>query len=122
MAYETDFYRWTTEQAGAVREARFADLDLAALVEEVEARGRREADALVNANERILIHVLRWQAQPGQRCDNWRRLVSPGRRVWESHTSWKCAPGCPRRFSMGGVTTWCGVDSVLRGRGARRLR
>lgn len=40
--YETDFYRWTQETAELLRQRKFTELDLEALVEEVESIGRRE--------------------------------------------------------------------------------
>jgi hypothetical protein len=38
--YEEDFYVWAEQQAAVLRAGRFDELDLANLIEEVEALGR----------------------------------------------------------------------------------
>ena len=46
--YEEDFYVWTEAQAALLRERRFEALDLANLIEEVEAFGRTERSKTLN--------------------------------------------------------------------------
>lgn len=38
--YETDFYRWTQETAELLKQRRFIEVDLQALIDEVESVGR----------------------------------------------------------------------------------
>jgi hypothetical protein len=40
--YGRDFCLWLAQQAGLLREGRFAELDLPNLIEEIEAMGRRD--------------------------------------------------------------------------------
>jgi Domain of unknown function DUF29 len=42
VKYAQDFYGWTQEQARLLREGRFAELDVANVVEEIETLGRSE--------------------------------------------------------------------------------
>ena len=39
--YDQDFYGWTQEQAALLRTGQLNDLDIANLIEEVEAMGRK---------------------------------------------------------------------------------
>ena len=39
VLYDEDFYAWSREQAGLLRDGRFADLDLEHLIEEVDDLG-----------------------------------------------------------------------------------
>ena len=48
VKYEVDFYGWTQEQARLLREGRFAELDVANVVEEIETLGRGERRELVS--------------------------------------------------------------------------
>jgi hypothetical protein len=43
--YEADFYAWTVEQAKLLRQGRFADADIANIVEEIESLSRSETRA-----------------------------------------------------------------------------
>jgi hypothetical protein len=59
--YETDFFRWTQEQAAALRRAGAervnAPLDWENLAEEIESVGRSDRRAAESATENILIHL-----------------------------------------------------------------
>ena len=52
--YEHDFYTWTQEQARALREGRFTELDLEHLAEEIEDMGKSEARGLQAQIERLI--------------------------------------------------------------------
>jgi len=43
--YETDYYQWTREQAQALRERHFDNIDWENIIEEIEALGRSEYSA-----------------------------------------------------------------------------
>ena len=66
-AYETDFYAWAMEQAALLRAGRFAAADIANIAEEIESMGRGEKRELVNRLTILLLHLLKWQFQPGFR-------------------------------------------------------
>ena len=78
--YERDFYAWTQDQATLLRSHEFARLDIANLSEEIEAMGRSERRQLTARLEILLIHLLKWQFQPGRRSRSWRSTVAEQRR------------------------------------------
>lgn len=69
--YETDFYSWTQEQARLLRSGQLSELDTQNLLEEIEAMGRSELRELVNRLKVLLIHLLKWEHQPGFRGGSW---------------------------------------------------
>jgi Domain of unknown function DUF29 len=79
--YEEDFYVWTEAQAALLRERRFEALDLANLIEEVEALGRSEKSKILNAASVMIEHLLKLQHSPAQEPRNaWRASIREHRR------------------------------------------
>lgn len=78
--YDTDFYTWTQTQAHLLAERRFAELDLANLIEEIESMGRRQQDQLESHLQVLLAHLLKWQYQPERRGNSWRLTIQEQRR------------------------------------------
>jgi hypothetical protein len=66
-AYDTDFYAWTQAQAEALRSKNWPALDLTNLAEEIESLCRRDRRAITHQLERLLLHLLKWAYQPGER-------------------------------------------------------
>ncbi len=64
--YAEDFYVWTEAQAALLRERRFAALDLANLIEEVEGLGDAKKSAVLNNASVIIEHLLKLQHSPAQ--------------------------------------------------------
>lgn len=62
--YDRDFYGWTRRQAELLRRRRFADADLANIIEEIESLGRSESAALESAYRLICTHQLKRILQP----------------------------------------------------------
>jgi Domain of unknown function DUF29 len=73
--YERDFCLWLERQAALLREGRFDQLDLANLIEEVEAMARTDKKAVKNNLVVLLTHLLKHQFQPKQRSSGWRGSV-----------------------------------------------
>jgi hypothetical protein len=71
VKYEQDFYGWTQEQARLLREGRFAELDVANVVEEIETLGRGERRELISHLRVLLTHLLKWAYQSGRRGRSW---------------------------------------------------
>ncbi len=71
IAYEDDFYSWTQEQGARLRSGDFSGLDLANLAEEIESLGRSEFNSLVGAWRVILLHMLKFDHQPGKSTRSW---------------------------------------------------
>jgi hypothetical protein len=70
-AYESDFARWAEAQAAALREGRFADLDLANLTEEIDDLSNRKRDAIRSRMTTIAFHLLKLHYQPEQASRSW---------------------------------------------------
>lgn len=69
--YETDFYRWTQEQAKHLRSQQWSQIDLSNLIEEVESLGTRERRELRNRLSILIGHLLKWHYQPQRRSRSW---------------------------------------------------
>jgi Domain of unknown function DUF29 len=79
MKYDEDLYRWTVEQADALRRRAVNDLDYDNLAEEIESVGRSERREIRSRLKVLLIHLLKWRYQPEKRSDSWRASVSEAR-------------------------------------------
>ena len=54
--YETDYYQWTIEQVQALKERNFDSVDWDNIIEEIEALGRSEYNAVVSLLMRQIEH------------------------------------------------------------------
>lgn len=70
--YEQDFYAWTQQQKQLLGEGKFTELDIAHLIEEIDALGKQQKQELRNRLAVLLGHLLKWQHQPGMRTKSWR--------------------------------------------------
>lgn len=74
--YQTDFYRWTQQQAALLRNEEYAQLDLPNLIEEIEAMGKSDKREVESRLTVILEHLLKFRQEPKSRARNhWRRTV-----------------------------------------------
>jgi hypothetical protein len=80
ISYDKDFYGWVQDQAAALRSGRLSDLDIAHLIDEVEAMGRSERRALESRLVVLLVHLLKWKYQPARRGRSW-QLTCKGQRI-----------------------------------------
>lgn len=69
--YETDFNLWLEETAHLLKEGKWERLDRENLLEEIEAMGRSEKNALKSNLEKLLLHLLKWKYQPAKRSNSW---------------------------------------------------
>ena len=77
--YETDFYSWTQQQAGLLRQGRLGELDVVNILEEIEGMGRSEQRQLSHRLDVLLMHLLKWQYQPGHRSSSWEGSIKEQR-------------------------------------------
>jgi predicted DNA-binding ribbon-helix-helix protein len=77
--YETDFYRWTQEQAARLREGRLDKLDVPNLVEEIDSLGRNQRHELRSRLRVLLMHLLKWQYQPERQGPSGESTISEQR-------------------------------------------
>ncbi|WP_174273573.1 DUF29 domain-containing protein [Sphingomonas bacterium] len=71
IAYDGDLYGWAIEQAGFLRAGKVELVDWANLAEELEGMARSEYRSLESALRILLLHLLKWEAQPGLRSKSW---------------------------------------------------
>ena len=83
--YERDFYAWANEQAALLRDRRLSEADIENIAEEIESMGRSEKRELISRLTVLLLHLLKWQAQPGLRGNSWRGSIRVQRLALESH-------------------------------------
>lgn len=73
--YEQDFYAWTQEQAGLLRQGKFEALDSEHIAEKMESLGislRRELRSRLIV---LLVHRLKWDKQPEHRSRSWKVTI-----------------------------------------------
>jgi hypothetical protein len=73
--YEADFYRWTQDTSEHLKRGEFTDIDVAALVDEVEDLGRRQKSALQSRLTVLIIHLLKWDIQRARRSRSWQAAI-----------------------------------------------
>ncbi|QVL47149.1 MAG: DUF29 domain-containing protein [Thiocapsa sp.] len=81
--YEQDLVAWAFANARLLREGRFESLDVENIAEELEDLGRSEKRALASHLRVLLLHLLKWQAQPARRGPSWRRSIRNARQEIE---------------------------------------
>ncbi|ETW97749.1 DUF29 domain-containing protein [Candidatus Entotheonella palauensis] len=59
--YEDDFTAWAEETVLLLRKDRFGDIDMDALIEEIEGLARYHRDAIKSQLKRLLLHLLKLQ-------------------------------------------------------------
>jgi hypothetical protein len=80
--YETDFYRWTQEQARHLRRAAdlrvnaTTEIDWLELAEEIEDLGKSLERELYSRLSVLLAHLLKWQIQPSLRGNSWALTIA----------------------------------------------
>lgn len=78
--YETDFYRWTQQQATLLRNHQWSQLDLSNLIEEIESLGRQQRQELRNRLSVLIGHLLKWEYQSQRRSRSWLATIRIQRR------------------------------------------
>ena len=69
--HESDFYRWTHEQAALLRERRLDELDTEHLIEELWDMGASQERELESRLAVLLAHLLEWRFQLERRGKSW---------------------------------------------------
>jgi hypothetical protein len=80
VRYEDDLYAWTQEQASFLRARQSDGLDWENLAEEIAAVGASDRRKLESRLCVVLLHLLKWQAQPALRGASWRKTLRTQRR------------------------------------------
>src|SRR5262245_33342319 len=77
--YNEDFYAWIRATVELLRQRRFTEIDITHLAEELEDMGKRERRALESYIRNVMLHLLKWRAQPENRGASWRQSIRNGR-------------------------------------------
>jgi len=77
--YATDFDLWVRQTARLVREQRWQELDVEALLAEIEDLGKSERRGISSQLTRLLMHLLKWHYQPQRRSESWLDSISDAR-------------------------------------------
>ncbi len=72
LLYEQDFYSWIQQHIVLLKEARFNELDINHLVEELEDMGKSNKRELESRFIILIAHLLKWQYQVEMRSNSWR--------------------------------------------------
>lgn len=83
--YETDFYAWTSQQAGLLRGKNLLNADLENIAEEIEDMGKNLKRELESRLKILFIHLLKWQYQSGYRGNSWRYSIEEQRAELADH-------------------------------------
>src|SRR5271157_3391888 len=83
--YDSDFFAWSRQQAALLRAGKLAEADIEHIAEEIDSMGRSEKRELVNRLTVLLLHLLKWQFQPGLRGNSWRLSIEEQRYRLEDH-------------------------------------
>ena len=70
--YEDDFTLWAEEQAAALNEGRFADLDLVNLADEIGGLSRSDKQQIGSRLTTLLLHLLKHAYQPERATRSWK--------------------------------------------------
>ena len=80
VAKEADLYSWAVRQAELLREGRLAEIDAAAIAEEIDDVGEEEYHRLESALRVLMLHLLKWDHQPERRSRSWTLSILEHRR------------------------------------------
>lgn len=80
--YDGDYTAWAFDQARRLRALNSNDIDAANLAEEIEDLGKGEVSKLESFLRLIILHMLKWDYQPGRRTRSWGDSI----RIHRRHT------------------------------------
>jgi hypothetical protein len=80
VAYDDDHHAWVLEQIALLEAARFSDLDIAHLTDELKYLANMTKREIENRLTVLLQHLLKWQFQPDRRSNSWRATMIEQRR------------------------------------------
>lgn len=83
--YDRDFYARSQEQARLLRAGKLKEADLEHIAEEIESMGKAEKRELISRLAVLLLHLLKWQCQPGRRSVSWQAAIRVQHRDLRRH-------------------------------------
>ncbi len=79
-AKERDLYSWAVQQTSLLREGRLAEIDAAAIAEEIDDVGEEQYLHLESALRVLAAHLLNWDHQPDAQSRSWAITIREQRR------------------------------------------
>ena len=70
--YEHDFFTWTQTTAALIRQGKWYEVDPERVAEELESLGKSNRREMGSRLQVLLVHLLKWQIQPGRRVHSHR--------------------------------------------------
>jgi len=83
IGYEQDFYAWLMHNVALIRAGKLAEIDAENVAEELEGMAKRDRRQLINRLAVLLMHLLKWQFQPGKRSRSWELTIEEQRKQVE---------------------------------------
>lgn len=77
--YDTDYGVWLNEQINHLKSHEWEQLDIANLIDELEALNKSDQRELYSYLVVLLAHLLKWQYQPQNRSGSWEASISNSR-------------------------------------------
>lgn len=77
---DIDLYAWSHRQAALIRAGRLDELDLDRLAGEIDDVGSEIYERLESALTVLLMHMLKWDHQPGHRSRSWEATIREQRK------------------------------------------
>src|SRR5215203_438034 len=74
--YDVDVFRWSQEQAEALKQGDIKTLDWPHLAEEIESVGISQKRELRNRLKLLYNHLLKWAYQPERRSSSWQVTIN----------------------------------------------
>jgi Domain of unknown function DUF29 len=79
IRYEEDYNLWLDQTITALRAGRFEELDVNALIDELESMSKRDKREVLSRLKVLLMHLLKWQYQPNKRTASWEITIRNNR-------------------------------------------
>jgi hypothetical protein len=78
--YDSDFYAWTQSAAEGLRQGQLSESDVERVAEEVADMGKRDRRELRSRMTVLIMHLMKWAAQPKLRSKStWRSTINEQR-------------------------------------------
>jgi hypothetical protein len=82
--YDQDFYEWTQRSARELRDHTISRDDLELVAQEIEDMGKRDFREMKSRARQLILHLLKWVAQPYHRSRSWQQSIVEQRNELEN--------------------------------------
>ena len=73
--YGQDFFEWTQITAALIRAGKWQEIDPESVAEELESIGKQDRREVKRYLKALLVELLKWWAQPEERCGRWASAI-----------------------------------------------